>query len=292
MCMYKEWRKRDMSNNAIARWNFTKFINAACQEHLLYDIPVLDSPANATIQLGGRKLVNFAGINFLGLQQEEETQSHFIAASRKYGLVTGGSRLLQGVCKAHQQVEELFCSITGKERAVTFASGLLANLGFLHAMSTRFHKSNACSLDNKDTVFVLDRDSHWSLRKGVERFPLDQQLFYFQHNDPAHLDEVLSGLAGAKVVVIFESVYSSDGGVAPIGALLDVCERYGAVSYIDDANGFLIYGPQHRRFAQEFAHLQRATFLMVSFSKSVGLEGGAIAGPSDAIRAFELLARS
>lgn len=274
----------------LANWGFGPFIQAAQHEHLLYDIPVLESPADATIHLEHRELVNFAGINFLGLQQDEEIQAHFMAATRKYGMVTGGSRLLQGVCQAHQHVEELLCQHTGKERAITFASGLLANLGFLHAMSTHFRKSSECSIDNRDTVFVLDRDSHWSLRKGVERFPLNQQLFYFHHNDPAHLAEILSSLTAAKVVVVFESVYSSDGSIAPIGALLDVCERYGAVSYVDDANGFFIYGPEHRPFAHEFAQLHRATFLMVSFSKSIGLEGGAIAGPADPIRAFELLA--
>lgn len=277
-------------HTGLANWGFGPFIQAAQQEHLLYDIPVLESPADATIHLGKRELVNFAGINFLGLQQDEEIQAHFLAATRKYGMVTGGSRLLQGVCQAHQQVEDLLCQLTGKERAITFASGLLANQGFLHAMSTHFRKSSACSIDNRDTIFVLDRDSHWSLRKGVERFPLNQQLFYFRHNDPADLDEILSHLTGTKVVVVFESVYSSDGGIAPLGALLDVCERHHAVSYVDDANGFLIYGPEHRPFAHEFSQLGRATFLMVSFSKSIGLEGGAIAGPADPIRAFELLA--
>lgn len=271
-------------------WGFSSFIQAARAEGLLYDIPVLRGPANATIRLGHRELVNFASINFLGFQQEAEILAHFTEAARAYGLVTGGSRLLQGVSLAHARVEDLLCRLTGRERAITFASGLLANLGFLHAMSTRFFKNATCCIDNRDTVFVLDRDSHWSLRKGVERFPLNQQLFYFRHNDPAHLAEILAGHPGAKVVVVFESVYSSDGSVAPIGELLDVCERYGAVSYVDNANGFFIYGPEHRPFAREFAHLPRATFVMVSFSKAVGLEGGAIAGPHDPIRAFELLA--
>ena len=161
--------------------------------------------------------------------------------------------------------------------------------GLSSCHGTRFSKSEDCSIDNRDTVFVLDRDSHWNLRKGVEWFPLNQQLFYFRHNDPAHLKEILAKLTGAKVVVIFESVYSTDGSIAPMGDLIDVCERYGAISYVDDANGFFIYGPSHRPFAQEFAHLQRATFIMVSLSKAIGLEGGAIMGPSDAIRAFELL---
>ena len=274
---------------SLADWNFTPFIRSLHNEHLLFDIPVLDGPANATIHIGQQELVNFAGINFLGFQQDEEILSHFIEATRKYGMVTGGARLSQGVSGAHQQLEELICTITGKERAITFASGLLANLGFLQAMGARVHKHNQCSIDNSDTVFVLDQDSHWSLRKGVERFPANQQRFYFEHNNPGHLREVLARLDGAKVVVIFESVYSSDGGIAPIGDLLDVCEEYNAISYVDDANGFLIYGPEHRPFANDFAQLKRATFVMMSLSKSIGLEGGAIAGPSDPIRAFELL---
>ena len=160
---------------------------------------------------------------------------------------------------------------------------------FRSAISARFFKSRQCSLDNSKTVFVLDQDIHWSLRKGVERFPANQQRFYFEHNNPAHLQKILAELTEAKVVVVFESVYSTDGSVAPIGDLLDVCEQYGAISYVDNANGFLIYDSEHRPFARDFRQLERATFVMMSLAKSVGLEGGAIAGPADAIRAFELL---
>ncbi|HEY0754737.1 MAG TPA: pyridoxal phosphate-dependent aminotransferase family protein [Ktedonobacteraceae bacterium] len=272
-----------------AQWEFEPFIQATHEEGLLYDIPILRSPANAMLRLGQQMLVNFAGINFLGLQDHQEIMSHFMAAAQTYGLVTGGSRLLQGVCLPHAEVEQLLCQITGKERALTFASGALANIGFLQAMNARFHKNDTCNIDNSDSVFVLDRDSHWSLRKGIEHLAPGRQRFYFEHNDPDDLARVLSNMHEEKVVVVFESVYSSDGSIAPIGAILDVCERYSAVSYIDDANGFLIYGPEHRPFAEAFAHLSRATFIMVSFSKAVGLEGGAIAGPCAPIRAFELL---
>ncbi|QBD77282.1 pyridoxal phosphate-dependent aminotransferase family protein [Ktedonosporobacter rubrisoli] len=267
-------------------WGFTSFVAALQERSLWHEPSFLESPAYDTIRLGQKELVNLAGISFLGFQQDEEILEHFLEATRRYGIVTAGSRLAQGVSQAHQQVEEFYCHLTGKERALSFASGCLANLGFLHAMGTRFGTKKLCGLDNRETVFLLDRDCHWSLRKGVEGFP---QHEYFPHNDPIHLEQMLARLQGAKIVVVFESVYSTDGGVAPIGTLLDVCERYGAVSFVDDANGFLIYGPSQRPFAQEFAHLGRATFVMTSFSKSVGLEGGIIAGPADAIRAFEFL---
>ena len=91
------------------------------------------------------------------------------------------------------------------------------------------------------------------------------------------------------MVVVFESVYSADGSIAPMEALFDACEKYKAVSYVDDANGFMIYGPSQRPFAKEFSQMKRANFIMMSFSKAVGMEGGAIVGDNDAINSFEVL---
>ncbi len=278
-----------ISLHAISQWKFTEFVQNALHEEILYDIPVASSPSSATICLHQKEFVNFAGINFLGLQQDPDVVAHFTREAYTYGLVTGGSRFTQGICQAHCQIEEELCHLTGKERAITFASGLLANIGFVHAMSSNFYLNRHCQIDNSDTVFVLDRDCHWSLWKAVERFPYGKQLFSFKHNNPQHLKEILATLVAKKVIVVFESLYSADGSVAPIGDLLDICEQHQALSYVDDANGFLVYGSQHRPFATEFAQLSRATFVMVSFSKSVGLEGGAIIGPADPIRAFELL---
>ncbi|QBD77196.1 aminotransferase class I/II-fold pyridoxal phosphate-dependent enzyme [Ktedonosporobacter rubrisoli] len=278
-----------LSSSVTDEWKFTEFVLAAQQESFLYDIPVVQGPAYTTVSIEQKAYVNFAGINFLGLQQDPQVLEYFTRAAYTYGLVTGGSRMTQGVSQAHRELEEMICRLTGKERTITFASGLLANLGFVHAMSSQCYMNPHCSIDNRDAIFVLDHDCHWSLWKAVERFPFGKQLFSFRHNTPAHLRELLIPLAGKKVIVIFESVYSSDGSIAPIGEILDICEEYGAISYVDDANGFLIYGPEQRPFAHEFAHLPRATFIMMSFAKSVGLEGGAIAGPHDAILAFELL---
>lgn len=129
-----------LSQHTTIAWGFSPFIQAARAEGLLYDIPVLQGPADATIRLGHIDLVNFASINFLGFQQEAEVLAQLTQAAQTYGLVTGGSRLLQGVSQAHARVEDLMCRLTGKERAITFASGLLANQGFLHAMSARFFK--------------------------------------------------------------------------------------------------------------------------------------------------------
>jgi len=239
------------------------------------------------VRRDGRELLNLASVNLLAPQAMPEVRETFQEAVEAYGLVTGGSRMTQGVCRPHRQLEELLARATGKEDAITFATGLLANIGFTNAMTTNFALGPSCQLANQDAVFVLDHDSHWSLWKGVSHLRMGKRLFAFRHNDPESLERVLRVHQSDKVVVVFETVYSSDGSAAPVGALRDVCERYAALSYVDDANGFLIYGPAHRPFAAEFAEVGRATFHMVSFSKAVGMEGGGIAGPSDAITAFE-----
>lgn len=241
------------------------------------------------VAMDGRNLVNFAPVNFLNLHSRPDVMEHFVDAARTYGLATGGARISQGVTRPHMDMEDELCRILGKERAISYATGMVANVGFIHAMSNRQAWSDDMQIDHTDVVFVFDRDNHWSLWKAAEKLEYGKQLFSFKHNNVEHLETILKRLRGKRVVVVFESVYSVDGSVAPMHEIVDVCERYGALSYVDDANGFLVYGEKHRPFAEEYAGMLRATFIMVSLKKSVGLEGGMIAGPNDAIWAMEAL---
>ncbi|HYO52464.1 aminotransferase class I/II-fold pyridoxal phosphate-dependent enzyme [Archangium sp.] len=265
------------------------FHQKAVTRGYLYEIPVCEGVAGSHIRRGHREIVNFASISFMGFQEDPAIVDYFCEASRQYGLVTGGSRVTQGVCVAHAALEDVMNRITGHEHTVTFGSGLLANIGFLNAMTIRFGFDSDCLIDNQDTAIIMDRDCHWSLWKGAAHLEQGKTLFSFRHNDPTELDAILSRISSPKKVVVFESIYSSDGSMAPIGALLDVCEKHGALSYVDDANGFMIYGPPNRPYHAEYQELGRATFRMVSFSKAVGLEGGAISGPRGYVQPFEAL---
>ena len=277
-------------NNADV-WGFDDFIDATWAGGYSHEVFTTSKPAGPTVVYGNDEFVNFAGINILDLHQTKDVLDHFHKAADKYGLTTGGSRVTQGVCEAHKEMEDKLCRLTGRERSISFASGLLANVGFINAMSCRFRFSETCGIDNSDAVFVLDHDYHWSLWKAASHLPFGKQLFAFRHNDPDSLNKILDRLAPdhRKIVVVFESIYSADGSVAPMKALFDTCEAHHALTYVDDANGFMIYGPKQRLFADEFAQMKRADFVMVSFSKAIGLEGGAIAGPEKMVHAFEVL---
>lgn len=272
-------------------WGLERFRKGTMEEGFYHEVLATMKPVGPTVSYHNEECVNFASINILDTHQEADVMAHFHQACDIYGLTTGGSRVTQGISKANLDMEKAVCRVTGRERAISFASGLLANIGFLNAMSCKFQFSSTCYIDNSDAVFVLDRDCHWSLWKGVSHLRFGRQLFYFQHNNVADLEQVLKRLSQRhkKIVVVFESIYSADGSIAPMQGILDACEKYHAVSYADDANGFMIYGPQQRPFAKEFAELKRANFVMMSFSKGVGLEGGAIVGDDAPINTFEVL---
>ncbi|WP_279106865.1 aminotransferase class I/II-fold pyridoxal phosphate-dependent enzyme [Gordonia paraffinivorans] len=272
------------------RFGVARLLEMADAGGFTYDPPVIDGASDAEIDQGARKVVNFASCSFLGMHVDGEVISEFNDAARVHGLATGGSRMVQGKIQPHADLESALAKVTGHESAMTFASGLLANIGFVTAMtqSSKIAR-DLLQLEMPRTVFVLDRDSHWSIRKAVEALPYKDQVFYFAHNDPNSLREVLAELDGQLAVVMFESVYSADGSVAPVGDIVDAAEEFGALTFIDDANGFLVYGGADRPFHDEFDAIKRCTFHMVSFSKAVGLEGGGLAASEEFIRAFEYL---
>ncbi|WP_347178141.1 aminotransferase class I/II-fold pyridoxal phosphate-dependent enzyme [Streptomyces sp. LX-29] len=272
---------------SLSEWGFGDF--AQTLRELGFSRPPASDIMPGAVHGNGSYVTNFAPVNFLNLQRRADVMERMVAATQQYGLASGGSRTLQGVSLHHLAMEETISRYLGKEASISFGTGVLANIGFIHAMSGRQVFSRGLVLDNSDTVFVFDRDAHWSLWKAAEGLKYGERLFSFKHNRVDELEKVLQGLQGKRVVVVFESVYSIDGTVAPMHEIVDVCEKYGALSFCDDANGFLVYGPSHRRFYDEYQGLLRSTFIMVSMKKAVGVEGGLIAGPRDAIEGFEVL---
>lgn len=271
------------------RWGFKQFVKSSVSEGFLRPPVIMQGMSGPNITRDGQPFVNFSGINYLGWQQDEGVLAVFCDSVMRYGLSTGGSRATQGICEPHHRLERILSKHHGKDKTLTFASGILANLGFINAMTAKFNFSSTSKIDNRDAVLVFDRDCHWSLWKAAAHLKYGEQLLAFKHNDVADLRRILAKLGNKKAIVVFESIYSSDGSVAPIGAILDACEEVGALSYIDDANGFMVYGESQRPFYEDFQHMRRADFIMVSLSKSVGLEGGAISANAEFIEAFEVL---
>ncbi|MDO4901688.1 pyridoxal phosphate-dependent aminotransferase family protein [Actinomyces sp.] len=270
-------------------WPVGQFVAQMVGAGIDLDVPVLEGGSGARVCVDNREVLNFAGCSLLGMHLHPAVVDSFCRNARRYGLATGGSRLVQGKLRPIRDLEAQIALSTGKSAAITFASGALANIGFVHAMSGLFKMAEGVELDLSKTVFVLDRDCHWSLWKAVEKLRGSDRLYRFAHNDVGSLETVLKRIRGRRAVVMFESVYSVDGSIAPIRDIVGCANEYGALTYVDDANGYLVYDTPGRGFDDDFASLTDVTFRMVSLSKSIGLEGGAIAGPEAFIDVIEWL---
>lgn len=274
---------------AAERWPINSFLSKVKSVGFDLTPPILSSATGPTVQIQGQEFINFAGSSLLGMHVNSDAVAHFQDAARKYGLATGGSRLTQGKLEAITELEEQLCGIHGHQSALTFASGLLANLGFAHAFSRAVTLTPSLALDMSDTMFVLDRDSHWSVHKSVEALKGSERVQYYRHNDMEHLESILKNVRNKPTFIMFESVYSVDGSIAPMRDIVALAQQYGAMTYVDDANGYLIYDAPNRPFYEEFVAMRDVDFHMVSFSKSVGLEGGAISSTAEHIEALEWL---
>ncbi|MDO5286445.1 MAG: pyridoxal phosphate-dependent aminotransferase family protein [Actinomycetia bacterium] len=250
---------------------------------------MISSATGARVRIGGEEFLNFASCSLLGLHVYPGVLHAFQAAATDFGLATGGSRLIQGRLEPIEQLESLVATSCDKEAAITFASGLLANMGFTHTFGHSVQASSSLRLDLDKTIFVMDRDSHWSVQKSVEPMRRNRRVYRFRHNDMDHLSEILRKLSGQQIIILFESIYSVDGSVAPIREIIRLAQEHGALTYVDDANGYQIYGSSTRPFYAEFQALNSVDFRMISFSKAVGVEGGAIASSAQNVEALEWL---
>ncbi|QKW38469.1 pyridoxal phosphate-dependent aminotransferase family protein [Actinomadura sp. NAK00032] len=271
----------------MAKWGFSDGVRMVREAGLMpADVPAIDGANGTVVHIAGRRFINFRCVDFLGWQHDEDVVAHFTDAARTYGLANGGSRA-QAISRPLREIERQVCEIYGKESAITFASGMLATVGFVHAMTSKIQVTSTITADFSDVVFLMDRACHWSMWKAVEKMQPGRQLFSFGHNDVERLRTLLARHQGKRVIVGFQSVYSGDGSVAPIGAITDLCAEYDAVSYVDDANGFMVYDHETGPYTDEFRKLSQATFVMTSFTKAIGMVGGAIAGPADAAKVIE-----
>lgn len=279
--------RRMNKNGHFQHWGITEFMTFVKNAQLGIDQGINESPSAAYIERTHERYLNFCSINFLSPTDFPEVKKAFLEGLDRYGYVTGGSRCTIGIPRVHVELEEKVSQVLKKDKTLTFMTGWLANQGFASSLTMKIPVGKENSLNNSDAVIFLDQDSHRSILNSFSG--KKHSLVFFKHNDADQLDHLMKKYATRKSAVIIESVYSSDGSVAPMKDILSICDRYGAVSYVDNANGFLVYGAPHRPFYSEFQYLPQASVEMLSFSKSVGLEGGAVSGSTEFIEFMELL---
>jgi len=236
--------------------------------YYLYSLPMGSAPSTrVAIQdpktgktLEG--LINFASYNYLGLSYRPEVIEAVCEGVRAYGAGASGSPILSGSMDLHKRLQQEVADFKGKEAAILFPTGYSANLGAISGLM------------RPGDLIVADRLAHASIVDGMILSKATSR--FFKHNNAADLDRKLRGFEGKKLVVV-EGVYSMDGDVADLPAIVEVCRRHGARLLVDEAHSTFVYGANGRGVAEHFGLDDEVDIHLGTFSKSLGGLGGFVA---------------
>nr|MBA2456442.1 aminotransferase class I/II-fold pyridoxal phosphate-dependent enzyme [Nocardioidaceae bacterium] len=212
-------------------------------------------------------MLDLAGNDYLGLSGHPRVTAAAAEAASRWGAGATASRLVSGSLTLHEALERDLAAFTGRDDALAFSSGYLANLGVVTALA------------DADTLIVSDAHVHASLvdacrlaRGAVEVVP---------HSDVAAVESVLAARTQPRALVVVESIYSVLGDAAPLPELAAVCARHDATLLIDEAHGLGVAGPGGGGLAAELGpDLAERVVLTVTLSKALGAQGGAVLGPA------------
>jgi glycine C-acetyltransferase/8-amino-7-oxononanoate synthase len=210
--------------------------------------------------------LDFSSNDYLALSIHPEVVKAGQEALAHYGAGVGAARLMSGDLRLFHQLEEEVAKLKECQAALVFGSGYLANVGIIPALVGR-----------GDTV-LTDRLDHASIYDGCRLS--GAKLLRFRHNDPVHLEELLSQSQGGsgRVLVVVESLYSMDGDIAPLPALVALKEKYSCLLMVDEAHATGLYGRQGGGLVQENNLADRVDVVIGTFGKGLGSYGAYVAG--------------
>ena len=232
---------------------------------------VLQSACEPVSRFDGREVINLASNNYLGLADHPKLIEAQVEAAKKYGAGSGAVRTISGTMSLHLELERRIAEFKQTEACVVFQSGFVANSGTVSAI-----------LGPEDHI-ISDALNHASIIDGCRLSKA--KIHVFPHKDTAKADEILRDLAGTPghKLLITDGVFSMDGDIGPLPALVEIAERHGAIMMIDDAHSSGVLGRNGRGTVDHFGLHGRVDIQVGTLSKAVGVLGGFVCGSRDLI---------
>jgi 8-amino-7-oxononanoate synthase len=238
----------------------------------------IESAQDPEVRIGGKSLIMLGSNNYLGLTNHPKVKEAAVAAVRRFGTGCAGSRFLNGTLDIHIELEEKLARFMGKEAAVTFSTGFQVNLGAI-----------SCLVDRNDVVY-LDKQDHACIIDGARLSFGDVRKF--RHNAPAELRRLMDDGSERGRLVVVDGVFSMEGDIVKLPAIVEIAREFGAAVMVDDAHGIGVLGERGRGTAEHFGLEDEVDLIMGTFSKSLASIGGFICGAKDVVHYIKHRART
>ncbi|MEK9967813.1 MAG: 5-aminolevulinate synthase [Ferrovibrio sp.] len=236
--------------------------------------PVADNHSG----IGPAKITMWCSNDYLAMGQHPVVVEALQQAAAQFGAGAGGTRNISGNSHAIVELERELADLHGKQAGLVFMSGYIANQTSLATLAKLL----------PNCIILSDADNHNSMIEGIRQSGCERHIF--RHNDVAHLEELLKTIpADRPKLIAFESVYSMDGDIAPIHAICDLAEKYGAMTYLDEVHAVGLYGERGAGVADRDGAMHRLDIIQGTLGKAFGVVGGYIAGSAtmiDAVRSY------
>jgi len=236
-----------------------------------FRLRVLEDEQAAVCTFDGKKVINLASNNYLGLTTHPKLREAALEATRKFGVGSGAVRTIAGTMRIHMDLEEKIARFKNVEACVVFQSGFTANAGTVSAFL------------GKDDFIISDQLNHASIIDGARLSRA--KILVFNHKDLAHAEAQLASIKdqpGHKLLIT-DGVFSMDGDIGALPGLCDLAEKYGAIMMVDDAHASGVLGRQGRGSIDHFGMHGRVDIQVGTLSKAIGALGGYVCGTRDLI---------
>ena len=229
----------------------------------------IESDQDTVVEMYGKKVLMLGSNNYLGLTNHPEVKQAAIEAIQRYGAGCAGSRFLNGTLRIHIECEEKLAEFLDKEAVLLYSTGFQVNQGVISALMGR------------NSIIVTDALDHASIIDGA-RLSFGKMV-KFRHNDAQDLERVLQRLHKKSILVVTEGIFSMDGDICKLPEITEVCKKYGADIFLDDAHSIGVLGPKGEGTANHFGLNGEVELVMGTFSKSLASIGGFVAASEDVI---------